>query len=72
MPNEMLINAEQKLGLGPVALSRALGISYDTYKDWRSERRTMPPVAIRCLELLLMYPKTANKLSFVGRRHDED
>ena len=60
---ETILAAESALGVGPVALARAMGIVYDTYKNWRSERTTMPPVAVRCLELLLMYPQTARKLS---------
>ena len=63
MPNQMLIEAEKELGLGPVAMATAMGVVYDTYKNWRSERTEMPPVAVRCLELLLMYPRTAKKLS---------
>jgi len=58
-----LVEAEKELGLGPVAMSRAMGVSYGTYKDWRSGRREMPPVAIRCLELLRMYPRTARRLA---------
>ena len=68
----MLRKAEEELGLGPVSLSRAMGISYDTYKDWRSGRRNMSPVAVRCLELLLMYPRTALKLSTVLKRQGEN
>ena len=63
MPNKMLIEAEKELGLGPVAMATAMGVVYDTYKNWRSERTEMPPVAVRCLKLLLMYPRTAKKLS---------
>ncbi len=63
MRNEMLIKAEEKLGLGPVALARAMNTNYDTYKDWKSGRSNMTGAAIRCLELLLMYPRTAKKLS---------
>lgn len=55
--------AEKELGLGPVAMSRAMGVGYDTYKDWRSGRRNMTPVAIRCVELLLLYPRTAARLA---------
>lgn len=50
---ERLINAETTMNVGPVAMSREMGISYDTYKGWRSERRTVPAVGWRCLELLL-------------------
>ncbi len=54
--------AREMLGLGPVAMSRAMGVSYLTYRQWESGRRKMPAVAVRCLELLLRYPGTARKL----------
>ena len=63
MNSEELANARTSLDLSPVQMSRALGIPYDTFKDWQSGRRTMPSVADRCIELLLMYPRTAKKLS---------
>ena len=57
------INASREmLGLGPVAMSRAMGVSYLTYYQWESGRRTMPAVAVRCVELLVKYPRTATKL----------
>jgi len=48
---ETLREAEQALGLGPVAMAREIGAPYHTYKDWRSGRRNMPGVAFRCVEL---------------------
>jgi DNA-binding transcriptional regulator YiaG len=62
MKSKELIAAREQLGLGPVAMSRAMGVSYETYVQWQSGRRKMPAVAIRCVELLLMYPKTAKRL----------
>lgn len=50
---EELLTAQQNLGLGPVAMAAEMGTPYDTYKSWLSERRTMPAVGWRCLELLL-------------------
>jgi hypothetical protein len=50
---EELLTAQQNLGIGPVAMAREMGVHYDTYKSWLSERRTMPAVGWRCLELLL-------------------
>lgn len=47
-----LLQAEDQLGLGPVAMAAEMGVTYDTYKNWRSERNTMPAVAWRCLELV--------------------
>ncbi len=58
-----LIAARRTLRLAPVEMARAMGVPYDTYKDWQSGRRKMPAVADRCVELLLLYPKTAVKLS---------
>ena len=63
MTPEALIEARDTLGLSPVEMARAMGVPYDTYKDWQSGRRSMPAVADRCVELLLLYPKTAVKLS---------
>lgn len=60
---EKLTKARLELGLSPVGMAKAMGVPYDTYKDWQSGRRSMPAVAIRCLELLLLYPKTARRLS---------
>ncbi len=60
-PKELLA-ARKKLELSPTEMARAMGVSYDTYKSWQNGRRSMPKVAIRCVELLLTYPKTARKL----------
>ena len=43
-------------------MARAMGVSYLTYRQWESGRRKMPAVAVRCVELLVKYPKTARKL----------
>ena len=63
MTPEKLLEARETLDLSPVEMARAMGVSYDTYKDWQSGRRAMPAVADRCVDLLLLYPKTAAKLS---------
>lgn len=63
MSRERLVGAEHSLMLGPVAMARAMGVNYDTYKNWRSERTSMPAVAIRCLSLLIEHPKAARTLS---------
>ncbi len=46
----------ERLGLGPVDMGRAMGVSYTTYRDWQAGRRRIPPVAARCAELLLELP----------------
>lgn len=53
MNPEQLADARNTLDLTPTAMAAALGVSYDTFKDWQSGRRKMPPVASRCIELLL-------------------
>ena len=63
MTPEKLLEARDTLGLSPVEMARAMGVPYDTFKDWQSGRRAMPAVADRCVELLMLYPKTAVKLS---------
>ena len=62
MKSNELTKARNELELSPVEMSRAMGVSYETFNGWESGRRTMPAVAIRCVELLLLYPKTAHKL----------
>ncbi len=63
MSPRKLTAARKKLGLTPTEMARAMGVPYDTYKDWQSGRRKMPSVAIRCVELLLRSPGTARKLA---------
>lgn len=63
MTPKSLLEARDTLGLSPVEMARAMGVSYDTFKDWQSGRRSMPAVADRCVELLLLYPKTAVRLA---------
>lgn len=50
-----LQDAEADLHLGAIAMAAEMGTPYGTYKDWKSGRRAMPPVAFRCLDLLLEF-----------------
>jgi len=47
-----LTEIRQKLGLGPVDMGRAMGVSYTTYRDWQNGKNRMPAVAIRCAQML--------------------
>ena len=55
--------ARKKLGFTPTEMARAMGASYDTYKQWQSGKRSMSATAERCVELLLRHPRTARELS---------
>ena len=55
-PTELTAIRNQ-LGLGPVDMGRAMGVSYKTYSNWQSGKRRIPPVAARCAELLLEIQK---------------
>lgn len=61
--NAELVQAEYTLDLGPVKMARAMGVTYSTYKNWRSGRTSMPAVATRCLELLLAHPSAMRYLA---------
>jgi len=63
MTPRKLTAARKKLGLTPTEMARAMGVPYDTYKDWQSGRRSMSALAERCVELLLRHPRTARELS---------
>lgn len=63
MTPRQLTLARKKLGLTPTEMARAMGVSYPTYKDWQSGRRGMSAAAVRCVELLLMHPGTAEELA---------
>ena len=63
MTPRQLNSARKKLGLTPTGMARAMGVPYDTYKDWQSGRRSMSALAIRCVELLLISPEAAQELS---------
>ncbi len=62
MTPKQLKRAREKLHLGPVEMARAMGVSYETYRQWESGRRSMSAAAVRLAELLLLYPKTAQRL----------
>jgi len=51
-----LTDIRRRLCLGPVAMSRAMGVSYPTYRDWASGKTRVHPAAARCAELLLELP----------------
>ncbi|MCF6327578.1 MAG: helix-turn-helix domain-containing protein [Devosiaceae bacterium] len=53
MTNQNLISARKKLGLGPSAMAQKMGISYSTYYNWEAGIRAIPPIAARCVELLI-------------------
>jgi DNA-binding transcriptional regulator YiaG len=63
MTPKELTAARNSLGLSPTEMANAMGVTYDTYKNWQSGRRAMPAVADRCVELLLEHPKAADKLA---------
>jgi len=63
MTPKQLTAARKQLGLTPSEMARAMGVSDDTYKDWQSGKRGMPPVANRCVELLLLSPRLAKRLA---------
>ncbi len=63
MTPRQLKQAREKLHLGPVEMARAMGVSYETYRQWESGRRSMSAAAVRLEELLLLYPKTAQRLA---------
>lgn len=63
MEPEDLTKAREKLGLTPTEMARAMGVPYDTFNNWEAGRRSMPAVAVRCVELLLRHPRTAKELA---------
>lgn len=58
MTGEELAHIMQDLGLKPVSMSRSLGISYSTFKQWKGNQRKIPPIAIRAIELLIAVKDT--------------
>ena len=52
MTAEELTKIRVYLGLGPVDMGRAMGVSYSTYRDWQSGKNRIPPVAARCARIL--------------------
>ena len=40
--NDILIEFERRIGLGPTYAARLLGIAYPTYAAYRSEARVLP------------------------------
>ncbi len=63
MTPKQLTAARKQLDLTPTEMARAMGVPYDTFKDWQSGKRGMPLVANRCVELLLLLPRTAKRLA---------
>lgn len=50
---DQLTRARQRLGLSPTQMATALGVSYDTYKDWQSGRNTIKPLTERAVQMLI-------------------
>ena len=63
MTPRQLTTARKKLGLTPTEMARAMGVPYDSFKDWQSGRRHMSALANRCVDLLLRHPETAEELA---------
>ena len=63
MTPKQLTATRNKLGLSPTEMAKAMGVSYDTFKNWQSGRRAMPAVAVRCVQLLVKNPKVARNLA---------
>ena len=54
---------EAELGLDPKQTARALGVNYETYRQWPTGKRKIDNSTMRCIELLLLYPRTARRLA---------
>ena len=63
MTSEQLNRAAQELQLSPGQMARALAVPVETFEAWASGNQPLPPVAARCVELLLLYPDTAKRLA---------
>ena len=70
-----LRHIREAIDLGPVQMAKAMNTTYGTYKDWENGsrsgvngkrivgRRPLKGAALRCVQMLRMYPKTAKKLA---------
>lgn len=56
---EFLLRARGEIGLRPGEMAAAMGVSYDTYKNWENGHRGMAAASVRLAEVLTMLPKTA-------------
>ena len=52
MTPEQLRAARESLGLSPTEMAAAMGVPYDTFKNYQSGRRDVPPVVAKVVELL--------------------
>ena len=50
---DLIINAEQRLGVGPVELARRLDTPYATLRNWKSGSSPMPGAAKVALAFLV-------------------
>lgn len=64
MNSQELQEAREILGLKPGEMAAAMGTTYDTFKEWQSERRKMSKTAVRCVELLLALKGTRKGKKF--------
>ena len=63
MTPKHLTIAQEMLGLSPFDMAHALGVNTETFSEWQSGRQAVPSKVCRCLELLLLHPKTARRLA---------
>ncbi len=57
----LIASTREKIGLRPVEMARAMGVSYSTFKKWASGVNQIPPVAERLLFFMRAHPKTARE-----------
>lgn len=54
--NAILVDFEEKTGLGPTYAAKLLGTSYVTYAQYRSGRRALPRYHQNHIQALLLLP----------------
>jgi len=59
MPNETLLDFEQRTGLGPTYAARLLGTAYTTYAQYRNESRDLPKYHRLHIQAVLLLPRTS-------------
>ena len=65
---EELKEARHSLGLSQDGMARAMNTPLSSYKQWEQGRRAMAGATVRCVELLLTYPRSAKALAKKPRK----